>query len=69
MLLYCEGQTYIACDWDSDVKEKCYDISKADVSIKARLIIIITILCPVSLGTFLLRITFECYLNGTFIHH
>jgi ubiquitin carboxyl-terminal hydrolase 4/11/15 len=24
------SQTYIACDWDSDVKEKCYDISKAD---------------------------------------
>ena len=21
----CTGSTYIACDWDAEVKEKCYD--------------------------------------------
>ena len=23
------GQTYVACDWSTDVKDKCYDIDAA----------------------------------------
>ena len=28
----CVGQTYVACDWVSEVKEKCYDAELAEAS-------------------------------------
>lgn len=34
--MYCSpppGQTYIACEWQSDVKDKCYDLNVAQVRI------------------------------------
>ena len=30
--LFCLGQTYIGCDWDQEMKEKCYDMKAAMVS-------------------------------------
>ena len=30
----CTGSTYIACDWDAEVKEKCYDEEAIKVKLK-----------------------------------
>ena len=32
LLSFCLGQTYIGCDWDQEMKEKCYDVKAAEVS-------------------------------------
>lgn len=31
MCMHREGQTYLACNWKTEVKEKCYDIEIAEV--------------------------------------
>ena len=30
--LFCLGHTYVGCDWDQEMKEKCYDVKAAKVS-------------------------------------
>ena len=31
VLSVCSGQTYIACNWTTEMKEKCYDLETAEV--------------------------------------
>ena len=34
------GQTYISCDWEVDIKEKYYDLQRADVSLYFNIILL-----------------------------